>query len=382
MNITTLPSRFRPRAGAMLACAVLALPLAACNKQDAGNAPAAGEPPAMPVSVTTVQRQALPLVLDAVGQTEGSREIDIQARVAGQLERTLYREGEAVKAGAPLFAIERSSYENARQQAQAELAQRQAQAEQAQREARRLKPLADDKAIPQREYDDALSSERSALAALDAARAALRTAELNLGYTTVSAPFAGIAGRALKSQGALLTPGADAQLTTLVQTDPLWVRFSLSAEEAARVRRSGKTAVQLTNAAGETLLARGQLNFAAASVDPRMGTVQLRAEFANPNLTVQPGQFVRVQVQAGETTAFRVPQAAVVQSEDGRMVWVARAGKAVPTPVEAGTWVGSDWAIYKGLAEGDQVITDNLIKLRPDAPVAPQAAASAPAAAR
>jgi membrane fusion protein (multidrug efflux system) len=366
----------RSRIVRLLGGTLLILPLAACignSPAESGHSAQTGIP-AMPVSVTVVHKEMLPVALEAVGQTEGSREVNVQARVSGLLERTLFKEGEPVKAGAPLVTIERAAYENALQQARAELAQRQVQAEQTHREAQRLKALAEDKAISQREYDDAVSSERLAAAALESARAALRNAELNLSYTSVTAPISGVTGRAAKSQGNLLTPGSDGQLTTITQTDPLWVRFSLSADEANRLRQSKKADVKLTTSSGQQLLAGGRLNFSASTVDTRMGTVQLRAEFANPDLAVMPGQFVRVQLLAGETAAFRVPQVAVTQTEEGRLVWIARDGKAVQAPVETGPWVGNEWSIYKGLADGDQVITDNLIKLRPDAPVTPRAA--------
>ena len=145
---------------------------------------------------------------------------------------------------------------------------------------------------------------------------------------------------------------------------------------------------------GKPFLTQGRLNFAGSTVDPRVGTVQLRAEFANPELAVLPGQFVRAQVVAGQVQGYKVPQSAVMQTEQGRMVWVAREGKATPVPVETGAWLGSDWVVHKGLKDGDQVIVDNLMKLRPGAPVSPQpasaagpggpqgASASAPAASR
>ena len=367
----------------LLGSALVLLFLAACSggKQDAAAAAAPAEATALPVEVLAVQRQMLPTSLEAVGQTEGSREVEIRSRVSGLLERKLFIEGEPVKAGAPMYAIERVPYEIALLQAKATLAQRQAQLEQTRREALRLKPLADDKAIPQREYDDALSNERVAVAAAEAAQAGVREAQLNLSYTSIAAPIAGVTGRSAKSEGALLTAVSDSLLTTITQTDPLWVRFSLPAEEIARLRQNKRLAVQLLTKDGHVELSAGRVNFAGATVDPRMGTVQMRAEFSNPDLAVLPGQFVRVQVLAAESSAYRVPQTAVTQTEDGRMVWVARNGKAVATPVETGAWIGSDWAVYKGLADGDQVIVDNLIKLSPNAPVAPSTAAAAPAAA-
>jgi membrane fusion protein (multidrug efflux system) len=123
----------------------------------------------------------------------------------------------------------------------------------------------------------------------------------------------------------------------------------------------------------------GKLNFTGNSVDTRLGTVGLRAAFANPDMAVLPGQFVKAQVQVGQQKAWLVPQAAVFTGEQGKIVWTVQGGKAVPTPVVVGGWVGTDWAVLKGLKDGDQVITDNLLKLRPGAAVQPNAAASASA---
>ena len=162
------------------------------------------------------------------------------------------------------------------------------------------------------------------------------------------------------------------------------MRFSFSETELARLRSGKAGAVKLLSAEGKPLGTNGKLNFEGSTVDPQLGTVQLRAEFANPDLAVLPGQFVRAQVHAGEEPAFVVPQAAIINGERGKAVWTVKDGKALTTPVEVGGWVGDGWAVRKGLNEGDSVIVDNLLKLRPGAPVAPHAAsapASAPAAA-
>ena len=358
------------------------LGLAACGPaQTEGGPGAGGGMPAMPVQVRVMQEQTLPLTLEAVGQAEGSKQVEVRARVSGLIERQRYQEGERVRAGAPLYQIERAPFEIAVQQARAQLAQQQAQLEQARREADRLGPLAQAQAISQREADNAQSSLRLAEAGVAQAQALVREAELNLSYTTVTAPISGISGRSLKSEGALVNPTTDSLLTTLTQADPIWVRFALSESELARLRTAGGTQVRLLSAEGQPLLAQGKLNFSGSTVDTALGTVQLRAEFANPDLQVLPGQFVKAQVVAGEARAFLVPQAAVMQNEQGRMVWVIRDGQAQPAPIQTGGWSGSDWVVTGGLKAGDQVIVDNLLKLRPGAPVTAQAAAAATPAA-
>ena len=380
---TALPQRLASYTLALsLLSAAAVLTLTACGpaQPHAGAGGPPGGMPAMPVSVRTVQLQTVPVLVDAVGQAEGSKEVEVRARGSGLIERLQYVEGDRVRAGAPLFAIERAPFEIALATAKATLAQEQSKLDQTQRELKRLKPLAEMQAIAQREADDAATAVRTAEAAVAAAQARVRDAELNLSYTSVTAPIAGVTGRAEKSQGSLVSP-TDSLLTKVVQTDPIWVRFSFSETEMAQLKAGKGAAVKLLGTDGQPLGVGGKLNFTASSVDARLGTVGLRAEFANPALTVLPGQFVKAQVQVGQQQAYLVPQAAVVSTEQGKIVWTAQGGKAVATPVVVGGWVGQDWAIQKGLKDGDQVIVDNLIKMRPGAAVQPKAAASAASAA-
>ena len=335
--------------------------------------------PPMPVSVHVVQQQGVPVLVDAVGQAEGAKEVEVRARVGGVLQRQIYRDGEPIRAGAAMFALDRAPFEIALAQARASLAQEQARVEQARREATRLKPLADMQAISRREADDAASQLALAEAALALQQARVREAELNLSYTTIAAPISGVALRAEKSEGSLVSV-SDGLLARITQTNPIWVRLSLSEAEYAPLKGQRGAPVRLLTPDGQPLGPTGKLNYAGPSVDARLGTVSLRAEFANPGLAVLPGQFVRAQVQSGTERAWLVPQAAVQAGEPGKFVWVVREGKAAPAPVEVGGWIGADWVVRKGLKDGDAVITDNLIKLRPGAPVQPkEAAASAPA---
>jgi len=303
----------------------------------------------------------------------------VRARVTGLIEQQRYHEGDRVKANAPLFLIEQAPFEIALAQARATLLQESARLEQARRDAKRLGPLIEQHAVSQKDFDDAASAQRVAEASVAQAQAQLRQAELNLSYTRVASPITGITGRAEKSQGSLVSP-TDGLLTRVTQTDPIWVRFSFSESELAQLRGGSAGAVKLLAADGRSLGSAGKLNFAGSTVDAQLGTVQLRAEFANPDLLVLPGQFVRAQVHAGEERAVVVPQAAVFNGERGKAVWTVKDGKALPAPVEVGAWVGDGWAVRKGLNEGDAVIVDNLLKLRPGAPVAPHPA-SAPASA-
>ena len=335
--------------------------LAGCSDNKPAGAPPMGP---MPVTVLEVQPQRVPTSVEIMAQTEGARETEVRARVGGILVKRLYQEGETVKAGQPLFQIDRSTYEIA-------LADAKAKAEQAGREMNRLKGLIEAKAISQKEYDDAMSTNA-------VAQAALHQAELNLSWTTVTAPVGGTTGRAAKSEGSLITVGSDSLLTSVYQSNPIWVRFSLGDSDLAklaggRATRSNVSGVELILANGTVYPKTGKLNFLASNIDTTLGTQQLRAEFDNSDNQLLPGQFVRIRLQTGERDGvFLVPQTAVIQSEQGTLVMLAGDGdKVAPRPVQAGEWRGKDWVILGGLKAGDKVIVDNLIKLRPGAPVAP-----------
>ena len=358
--------------------------LTGCGKgEQAVGGPATPGQMALPVTVIEVQPQQVPMIVEAVGQAEGSKEVEIRARVSGILTKQLYKEGDTVKAGATLFMIDRAPYEIELAQARAALAQERANLEKAQREAKRLKPLVEQKAISQKEYDDATSSLKTSQASIMASQAKMRDAELNLSYTSVASPISGVTGRARYSEGSLVTPGNDSSLLTTVNiSDPIWVRFSFSESETLQLRQStGNTVVKLLLPDGSNYEEPGKLNFAASTVDTQTGTVALRAEFPNPKLILLPGQFVRVQVVTGKREAYLVPQSALVQSDQGKMLFTVSAdNKVAPRPVETAGWSGHDWIVTKGLAAGDKVIIDNLMKLRPGAPVAPHGPVQGPGA--
>jgi membrane fusion protein (multidrug efflux system) len=385
-------ARHAPRpAAAWLVVAGLAVTLAlsACGKKDGAQGgpggPGGGPPQALPVTVIEAMPKPVSITVDTVGQSEGSKEVQVRARVSGILLKQLFSEGDRVKANAVLYKIDPAPYEIALAQAKAALAQAQATLEQSVREEDRLKPLAAEHAVSGKDYDDATSTRKTSAANVMAKQADVRNAELNLSYTTVTAPISGISGRNISSEGSLVTAGTDsALLTTIVQTDPIWVRFSISEAEYVSLRNGNdqNAKVELIGSDGKSLPHPGKLNFAASTVDRTLGTVQLRAEVPNADLRILPGQFVRARLFVGEIEGVLVPQAAVLTNDKGKAVMVVGADdKATPRPVDAGAWQGDQWVIRKGLAQGDKVIVDNLVKVRPGMTVAPHPpqAAGAPA---
>jgi membrane fusion protein (multidrug efflux system) len=371
---------------------LLAASLAACDRGDAAAraAQAPPTPPAVAAKVREAVAQNVPIVLEAVGQVQGSKEVEIRARVSGILLKQLYREGQFVKAGAPLFQIDPAPYEIALAQAQAQLAQERARQEQAGREATRLKDLAAERAISQKEFDDAVSAQKLSAASLQAAEANVRQAELNLSYTRVTSPVSGVTGRIARSEGSLVTAGQDSSLlTTLIQVEPAWVRFSISESDLAKVA-GGKLApgagqdIRLTLPDESLYPLKGRLNFAATQIDARLATQELRAEFDNPKVRLLPGQFVRVRITAGEhKNAFLVPQTAVSQNEKGHFLFVLDGENKVQIrPVQTGGWSGANWLVLAGLKAGERVVVDNLLKLRPGVMVNPQPDDAAQAASK
>jgi membrane fusion protein (multidrug efflux system) len=332
-----------------------------CSKPPADNKEA-GKP--LPVTVMAAQPQNLPIVLELVAQTEGAKETEVRAQVGGILVKRLYEEGALVKAGQPLFQIDRAPYENA-------LADAKAKAEQTAREAARLKGLIAHQAVSQKEYDDAMSADAMA-------QASLRQAQLNLSWTTVTAPVNGVSGRANKSEGNLISVGDAVPLTSVYQSNPMWVRFGLAESDIAKlpgnvfnpaiVRR-----IELVLPTGQIYPKPGKLNFVASNIDTTLGTLQVRAEFDNAQGQLLPGQFVRARLAIGERPGvFLVPQSAIVQTDKGRLVMVVGAdSKVMPKPIETAEWQGKNWVVTKGLQAGDQIIVDNLIKIKPGIPVAP-----------
>jgi membrane fusion protein, multidrug efflux system len=340
--------------------------------------PGAGMPPPE-VNVTTVQPQSLPLQLEYAGQTAGSREVEVRARVTGILLKRNFDEGGRVKQGQSLFTIDPAPLQAVANRAEADVAAAQARVEQARRNAARLKPLYAEKAVSQKEYDDAVSGELIGAADLKAAQARLAEARLNLEYTRVESPVSGVASRALRSEGSLVS-GPDVLLTTVMQVDPIWVNFGIPDNEQARLQKEAAAGrlnlpknfeVEVRMADGSAYPRKGKLDFSDVRISLVTGSRETRAELPNPDGALRPGQFVRVILRgASRPNAVTVPQRAVLEGPQGKFVYVVdEKGTAQPRPVEAGEWAADTWVITSGLKAGERVITDGVMKLGPGAPV-------------
>jgi membrane fusion protein (multidrug efflux system) len=360
---------------------------AACGPQ--GGPPPHAFPPAA-VAVMTVAPADVAVEYEYVGQTAGSREVEIRARVTGILLKRNYTEGGQVRAGQSLFTLDTAPYETAAAKAEADLASAEARLAQSQRQAVRLKPLIEAKAVSQKDYDDAVSGEQVARADMKGAQARLREARLNLGYARVESPIAGVASRSLKSEGALVS-GPDVLLTTVSQVNPIFVNFGIPDSDQLRLRRDiesgvlklpagGKFDVQVRMADGVTYGKTGKLDFSDVRISPATGTSDARAELPNPDTALRPGQFVKVRLTgAVRQGAVRVPQRAVLEGPTGKFVYLAVPGdkggaagqlRAEARPVEVGEWSGDAWVVRSGLKSGDRVIVDGVMKIGPGAPVA------------
>jgi membrane fusion protein (multidrug efflux system) len=358
---------------------VPALLAAGCKPADG---PPGGFPPPV-VSVITVEPRDIAVAYEYVAQTAGSREVEVRARVTGILLKRNYQEGARVKQGASLFTIDPAPFQVAVARAQADVAMADARLAQAQREVARLRPVREAKAVSQKELDDATSAAQVAEAEAKGARARLSEAQLNLDYTRVEAPISGTSSRALVSEGTLVS-GPNVLLTTITQSDPMYVIFGIPDREYLELRRdvdagrlklpeNGRFKAALKLADGATYAREGTLNFTDVRVNSQTGTSEARAEFPNPGSRLRPGEFARIVLQgAMRPGAIVVPQRAVLESPKGKFVYTVDAGStAQPRPVEVGDWVADGWIVTSGLKPGDRVVVDGVMKLQIMGPGAP-----------
>jgi membrane fusion protein (multidrug efflux system) len=385
----------------------------------------AAVPPPPTVETTVVSLRTADLYGEYPAQTYARDQVEVRGRVDGYIEKWLFRPGQQVKAGQPLYVLDLRPYRAHLEQAQGNLKQAEAELTNAQRQTtllqaqanlaaaraslvraqqdyERLKPLVEQDAAARQDLDAAVATLRSAessvraneaavaqaklntetqvqgaLGRLQTQRGALQTASLNVQYGTITAPISGVAGDTQVPVGGLVTANSPQPLTTIVPLDPIWVRFKLSEAQyldirkrlASTDRKNG--ALELILADGTVFPHRGTMENTLNQVDPRTGTLEVQARFPNPDRTILPGQFGRVRYETDRReNAILVPQRAVQQNQNLQTVFVVGPGNKVEArPVQTGPRVGDDWIIEKGLNEGDRVVVEGVLSVRAGAVV-------------
>jgi membrane fusion protein (multidrug efflux system) len=335
------------------------------------------------VTVTRIEPKAVPVTYEYAARISAHREVQVRARVGGILLKRNFNEGSTVKAGQVLFEIDAAPFEAELARAKAQLQQAQAQYNQAVRDAERALQLFAKGAGSEKVRDDAISAKELGAAAVAAAEAQLRTAQLNLDYTKVKAPISGITSLEQVPEGSLIgTSGDSGLLTSITELDPVYVNFSFADREGSEIRRlldaqSSKGApaknlkVKITFGDGQVYDQEGTIDFTASSIDTETGTLQARAIVKNPDRRLVPGQFVRATVTGLTLSdAIVVPEAAVMQGPQGQFVYAVNdSGQAEVRPVQLGRQIEGGWIASSGLRSGDKIVTEGVIKVRPGAPV-------------
>ena len=376
----------------LIALAAVAM-VAGCSKE--------APPPPRPapqVGVLTVEPVTIPYNPTFVAQTESSRQVNIVARVSGFLDRIAYQEGELIKQGALMFVLDPKPFQAQLNAAMGELESQQARYTTAQATFGRVKPLAEQDALPLSDLDKAKGELDAAKAAVFSAQAKVEQAQLNLGYATITSPVTGVASRALQRQGAFVNSSADsANLTYVAALDPIWVNFNISQNQMAKYKswadkgqviqpKDDAYVIEIVLPGGAIYPYRGKIGFADPSFSQDTGSFLVRAVLPNPKLDLHPGMFVTANVMGAlRPNAIVVPQLSVQQGSNGHFVYVVGAGGVAEIrPVVVGEYQGDkDIVIVTGLAKGDRVVIDGVQKVVPGRPVtigAPGAATPAPAA--
>jgi membrane fusion protein, multidrug efflux system len=340
-------------------------------------------PQAVQVSTLTMRPHPASLLQEYPAQLEASNTVEIRPQVSGILQRQVAVEGTPVHRGQVLFEIDPQPYEAALAQAQATLAQAKAAQAQAERDLARARPLSAIDAVSEKELDATIAAHDSADGQVKAGEAAVKTAQLNLGYTQIRSPIDGSMSRALIRLGGVVS-AYTTLLTTVYQTDPMYANFSVGEQRMLQVQRElgrplnqqnpSERQFRLLLADGSEYTLPAKMNFVDAAVDLRTDTLALRLTVPNPDQLLKAGQYVKVTVATREQpNVLLIPQRAVQMLQDKNFVWVVnQANKAQQRDVKMGQQQGSDWVVEKGLAAGDIVIVDGIQKLRDGVPVVAQ----------
>jgi membrane fusion protein (multidrug efflux system) len=365
-----------------LSLALVALP--GCHRKAAVAAPGAMPPAA--VSVTTVTSEPVTITRDLPGRIDAVRMAEVRARVSGILLERTFKEGADVKAGQVLFKIDPAPLEAARDSAIAALAKAEANLQQAKTQASRYGELVNIKAVSRQDYDNALAAAKSGEAEVLSSQAAVKTADLNLGYATVTAPIDGRIGKAQVTEGALVGQTDATKLAIIQQLDPIYIDFTQSSTDLLALKKAlqegsiGKVSDAQAKAVllledGSEYPHKGALLFSEVSVDETTGMVSLRAQFPNPDRLLLPGMFARVRIaQAIRNDAITVPQRAVTRTQGGTgsVLVVDEQNKVELRMIRTDVAVGDKWVVTQGLKPGERVIMEGHLKARPGGTVVPE----------
>jgi membrane fusion protein (multidrug efflux system) len=361
-----------------------ALGAAGCQEKQA-------PPPAAPpeVVVTSVVQQDVPIQMEMVGQTKGSQDVEIRARVEGFLEDVAFTEGSVVRKGQVLYRIDPKPFEAAVANANADLATAQARLSKTTNDVNRYRPLVAQQAVSQQELDNALSAQSAAQAQVEAQRAKVDQAKIDLGYTTVYSPLDGLVGTTQVKAGNLVGRGDATLLTTISELDPIlfragiseaeYLRLSRRVDELRKERGGAPVPINLVLADGRVHPHPGRLDVIERAGDATTGTLTMQFKFPNPGGLIRPGQYGRAQfVLETRKGALLVPQRAVQELQNLYNVAVVGSDNTVSfRNVTVGPRVGNLWVIEKGLAPTDRVVVEGLQRVRPGSPVTPKMATPA-----
>ncbi len=341
-------------------------------------------PPPPVVQVLKVEAVGVPLSAEFIGQLDSPQNVEVRARVEAFVDKVFFTEGTEIKEGAPLFALDKKPFEQRLAAAQGLLAEAKAALNKYEKDVARLKPLAEKRAIPQQDLDNAVASVAVGQGNVQSAEAQVSSAKINLGYCDVNAPASGLIGAKQVSVGSLVGKGEPTLLATISQLDPIWFYCNLGEVEYlkanAEARRTGKTVkdldVALLLSDGSEHPNRGRFVFLDRAVDSKTGTIRLRCEFPNPNKNLRPGMFARCKVETGSRPdSILVPERAVLEIQGKQFVWVIAADdKASQRPVTVGETLRGRAVITAGLKVGERIVIEGLQKVREGAPVQPKTA--------
>ncbi len=363
----------RPRAIPFLAVLlpiILACTLSACSSN--GKARQAGRPPA-PVAVGTVAVRDVPLKLEAIGAVEAYNTVSIKSLIGGEVTAVHFQEGQEVKKGDLLFTIDRRPYAAALQQAQAQLARDEAQAKNAEQQADRYQVLVKKNYVSQDQYDQLRASADALVAAVQADKAAVENARLQLAYCSIRSPINGRAGSILINQGNVVKAN-DLPLVTLTEVTPIYVSFSVPEQRLPEVKRyaaAGPLSVEARIPGDEEHPAYGTLTFIDNAVDPTTGTIRLKGTFPNKDRMLWPGQFVTVSLTLTvQKDAVVMPAAALQNGQQGQYAFVVKPDDTVESQPVTVARVERDLAVVlSGVTAGERVVTDGQLGLVPGARV-------------